>query len=60
VADTPAGLIGKVLTEVPVAPRASVAEVSPLLSAAIMRALEKDADKRPRTAIEFLSILDHA
>ena len=59
-ADTPASLIGKVLTEVPIAPRASVAEVSPLLSAAIMQALEKDREKRPRTALEFLAILDRA
>jgi serine/threonine-protein kinase len=59
-ADTPASLIGKVLTEIPVAPRASVAEVSPLLSAAIMQALEKDREKRPRTALEFLAVLDRA
>jgi HAMP domain-containing protein/predicted Ser/Thr protein kinase len=59
-ADTPASLIGKVLTEIPVAPRASVAEVSPLLSSSIMQALEKDREKRPRTALEFLSILDRA
>jgi HAMP domain-containing protein/predicted Ser/Thr protein kinase len=58
--DTPAGLIGKVLTEVPVAPRASVAEVSPLLSSSIMQALEKDRERRPRTALEFLAILDRA
>ena len=60
IADTPASLIGKVLSEVPIAPRASVAEVSPLLSSAIMQALEKDREKRPRTALEFLSILDRA
>jgi serine/threonine-protein kinase len=59
-ADTPATLIGKVLSEVPAAPRASVAEVSPLLSSAIMQALEKDREKRPRTALEFLGILDRA
>jgi serine/threonine-protein kinase len=59
-ADTPASLIGKVLTEVPIAPRASVAEISPILSSAIMQALEKDREKRPRTALEFLSILDRA
>ena len=59
-ADTPASLIGKVLTEIPLPPRASVAEVSPLLSAAIMQALEKDREKRPRTALEFLAILDRA
>lgn len=59
-ADTPATLIGKVLTEVPAPPRASVADVSPLLSSAIMQALEKDRDKRPRSALEFLSILDRA
>ena len=59
-AETPASLIGKVLTEVPIAPRASVAEISPLLSSAIMQALEKDREKRPRTALEFLSILDRA
>src|SRR5205085_9442511 len=40
-ADTPIALIGKVLSEVPSPPRASVAEVSPILSDAIMRALEK-------------------
>jgi serine/threonine-protein kinase len=55
-ADTPASLIGKVLTEIPVAPRASVADVSPT----IMQALEKDREKRPRTALEFLAILDRA
>jgi eukaryotic-like serine/threonine-protein kinase len=59
-ADTPASLIGKVLTEVPISPRASVAEISPILSSAIMQALEKDREKRPRTALEFLSILDRA
>jgi serine/threonine-protein kinase len=59
-ADTPASLIGKVLTEIPAAPRASVAGVSPILSSAIMRALEKDREKRPRTALEFLAILDSA
>jgi eukaryotic-like serine/threonine-protein kinase len=59
-ADTPASLIGKVLTETPLPPRASVAEVSPLLSAAIMQALEKDREKRPRTALEFLAVLDRA
>ena len=59
-ADTPATLIGKVLTEVPAPPRASVAQVSPLLSSAIMQALEKDREKRPRTALEFLGILDRA
>jgi len=59
-ADTPASLIGKVLTEVPVAPRASVADVSPILSTTIMQALEKDREKRPRTALEFLAILDRA
>lgn len=60
VADTPGALIGKVLSEIPVAPRASVAEVSPILSAAIMQALEKDREQRPRTALEFLGILDRA
>lgn len=60
VADTPGALIGKVLSETPVPPRASVAEVSPVLSAAIMQALEKDRDLRPRTALEFLAILDRA
>jgi serine/threonine protein kinase len=60
VADTPAALIGKVLSDTPVAPRASVAEVSPILSAAIMQGLEKEREKRPRTALEFLSILDRA
>ncbi|MEO5569272.1 MAG: protein kinase [Gemmatimonadaceae bacterium] len=60
IADTPGALIGKVLLEVPVAPRASVTEVSPVLSAAIMQALEKEREKRPRTALEFLSILDRA
>ena len=60
VADTPGALIGKVLSETPVPPRASVAEVSPVLSAAIMRALEKDREQRPRTALEFLGILDRA
>jgi serine/threonine-protein kinase len=60
VADTPGALIGKVLAEVPVAPRASVAEVSPILSNAIMQALEKDRERRPRTALEFLAILDRA
>jgi serine/threonine-protein kinase len=59
-ADTPAGLIGKVLTERPVAPRVSGVDVTPLLSAAIMQALEKDREKRPRTAVEFLAILDRA
>jgi serine/threonine-protein kinase len=59
-ADTPASLIGKVLTEIPLPPRASVAAVSPLLSAAIMQALEKDRERRPRTALEFLAILDRA
>jgi hypothetical protein len=37
-----------------------VAEISPILSSAIMQALEKDREKRPRTALEFLSILDRA
>ena len=60
VADTPGALIGKVLSETPIPPRASVAEVSPVLSAAIMQALEKDRDLRPRTALEFLAILDRA
>jgi serine/threonine-protein kinase len=59
-ADTPASLIAKVLTEIPAAPRASVADVSPILSSAIMRALEKDRERRPRTALEFLAILDSA
>jgi hypothetical protein len=31
-----------------------------LLSASIMQALEKDREKRPRTAHDFLSILDRA
>jgi serine/threonine-protein kinase len=60
IADTPGALIGKVLTETPVAPRASVTDVSPVLSAAIMQGLEKDREKRPRTALEFLAILDRA
>ena len=59
-ADTPATLIGKVLSEVPQSPRASVAQASPLLSDAIMQALEKDREKRPRSALEFLAILDRA
>jgi serine/threonine protein kinase len=58
--DTPATLIGRVLSEVPQPPRASVAQASPLLSDAIMQALEKDREKRPRTALEFLGILDRA
>lgn len=60
VAATPGSLIGKVLSEIPKPPRASVAEVSPTLSAAIMQALEKDRERRPRTALEFLAILDRA
>jgi serine/threonine-protein kinase len=60
IADTPGALIGKVLTETPVAPRASVTDVSPVLSAASMQGVEKDREKRPRTALEFLAILDRA
>jgi serine/threonine-protein kinase len=59
-ADTPASLIGKVLTEKPIAPRVSVADVSPILSSTIMQALEKDRERRPRTALEFLGVLDRA
>jgi HAMP domain-containing protein/predicted Ser/Thr protein kinase len=60
VADTPGTLIAKVLTEVPQAPRASVAEVSPALSAVIMQALSKDREQRPKTALEFLALLERA
>ena len=60
VADTPGALIGKVLSEVPAAPRASVAEASPALSAIIMQALSKDREQRPKSALEFLSLLERA
>jgi serine/threonine-protein kinase len=60
IADTPGALIGKVLSETPVPPRASVAEVSPALSAVIMQALSKDREQRPRTALDFLALLEHA
>ena len=60
VADTPGALIGKVLSESPVPPRASVAEVSPALSAVIMQALSKDREQRPRTALDFLALLERA
>ena len=39
-------------------PRASVAEVSPALSAVIMQALSKDREQRPRTALDFLALLE--
>ena len=60
IADTPGALIGKVLSETPAPPRASVAEVSPALSAVIMQALSKDREQRPRTALEFLALLERA
>jgi HAMP domain-containing protein/predicted Ser/Thr protein kinase len=60
VADTPGALIGKVLSETPVPPRQSVAEVSPALSAIIMQALSKDRELRPRTALDFLALLEDA
>jgi hypothetical protein len=37
-----------------------VAEVSPALSAVIMQALSKDREQRPRTALDFLALLEHA
>jgi serine/threonine-protein kinase len=60
IADTPGALIGKVLSETPVAPRASVAEASPVLSGLIMQALSKDREQRPRSALEFLGLLERA
>ena len=60
IADTPGALIGKVLSETPQPPRASVAEVSPALSAVIMQALSKDREQRPKTALEFLALLERA
>jgi eukaryotic-like serine/threonine-protein kinase len=60
VADTPGALIGKVLSETPAPPRASVSEVSPALSGIIMQALSKDREQRPRTALEFLALLERA
>ena len=38
----------------------SVAEVSPALSAVIMQALSKDREQRPRTALDFLALLEQA
>jgi HAMP domain-containing protein len=60
VADTPGALIGKVLSETPTPPRASVSEVSPALSAIIMQALSKDREQRPKSALEFLALLERA
>jgi serine/threonine-protein kinase len=60
VADTPGALIGKVLSETPTPPRASVAEVSPALSAIIMQALSKDREQRPKSALDFLALLERA
>jgi eukaryotic-like serine/threonine-protein kinase len=60
IADTPGALIGKVLSETPVPPRASVAEVSPALSAIILQALSKDREQRPRTALDLLALLEQA
>jgi eukaryotic-like serine/threonine-protein kinase len=60
VADTPGALIGKVLSEIPAPPRASVSEVSPALSGIIMQALSKDREQRPRSALEFLALLERA
>jgi HAMP domain-containing protein len=60
IADTPGALIGKVLSETPTPPRASVADVSPALSAIIMQALSKDREQRPRSALDFLALLERA
>ncbi len=60
IADTPGALIGKVLSESPAPPRASVAEVSPALSAVIMQTLSKNREERPRTALDFLALLERA
>lgn len=56
-ADTLVGCILQHLTEVPPSLRAARSAVSPALEAAVLRALEKDRDRRYPTASEFAAAL---
>ena len=57
-ADTPIALISKVLDETPRPPRELQADIPAALSDLVMRALSKDREQRPRTALEFHDALD--
>lgn len=57
-ADTPITLIGKVLEETPVSPERVYADIPASLSELVMWALEKDRDRRPRSAGDLYARLD--
>jgi serine/threonine-protein kinase len=57
-ADSPITLITKVLEEVPKSPRLVNAEIPAPLADLVLRALDKDAAKRPQTAAEFHDLLE--
>ncbi|MBI3457588.1 MAG: protein kinase [Candidatus Rokubacteria bacterium] len=59
-ADTPVGYITKHLTAAPPPLRAERADLSAAVEAAVMRALEKDRDRRYQTAAEFAAALREA
>jgi HAMP domain-containing protein/predicted Ser/Thr protein kinase len=57
-ADTPIVLISRVLEEIPKSPREVFADVPPGLSDLVMSVLQKDREKRPRSAAELHKLLD--
>jgi serine/threonine-protein kinase len=57
-ADTPITLIGKVLEETPVSPERLYADIPAPLAELVMWALEKDRDRRPRSAGDLYARLD--
>ena len=57
-ADTPIALITKVLEETPRPPRELQSDIPAAMSDLVMRALSKDREQRPRTALEFHDALD--
>jgi serine/threonine-protein kinase len=57
-ADTPITLIAKVLDQVPRPPRDVKPDIPQSLSDLVMWVLEKDRDKRPRSAAELHARLD--
>ena len=57
-ADSPITLITKVLEEVPASPRSISPDIPASLADLVVRALDKDPNKRPQTATAFHDLLD--
>jgi beta-lactam-binding protein with PASTA domain len=59
-AESPVTVALKQVSELPLAPRRIVPAISPAVEAVVLRALEKDPDRRYQTADEFIAALESA